>query len=214
MSQPDRQDLESFPFPERQMLIIRHGNTHLNSSDMIRGWADIPLDEEGRLDAKEMGNELKANPPDCLYTSDLSRATETAEIISGICGSPIKGTTEGLRPWNLGDLNGQLASLAHPYISDYAVNKPDEPIPGGESFNQFKNRFLDTITQINRDNPRGIVGIVTHHRGERMAEAWGGSGYSEKPYSINLASFLQRGIPPGTFRLQNFPSRGSYSDEN
>ena len=187
--------------PEFQMMVIRHGTTQLNSDGRIRGWLNVPLSEEGRVDAQDMGKYLRNSPPDMIYTSDFDRAAETAKIISEATGTPIKETTEALRPWDLGDLAGQIASEVHPIISDYVTNRPDEKIPGGESFNTFKNRFLGKIQEITKDNPGKLVAIVTHHRGERLLDGWADAGQPED-FSVDPDAFLQRGIPPGSLRLQ------------
>ena len=189
------------PYPESQMMVIRHGTTQLNSDGKIRGWLNVPLSDEGRLDAQDMAKYLRNSPPDVIYTSDFIRAHDTAKIISEGTGTPIKEVTKDLRPWNLGDLTGQLASEVHPIISDYAINKPDEAIPGGESFNTFKTRFLTKVQEITKANPDKLVAIVTHHRGERLLEGWANADQPED-LSVDTCAFLQRGIPPGSLRIQ------------
>ena len=118
------------------IYIVRHGATKLNnqtdlSVDRIRGWADVPLAEEGRKEAKSAGLKLKAKGVEAIVASSLSRARETAEIIGKIVG--VKPTTsDGLRPWNLGEFTGKSTKEVLPEMADYVHNKPDEAVPKGE----------------------------------------------------------------------------------
>ncbi len=199
MISEERQEVAKLAYPEMKMLIVRHGSTHLNSNDHIRGWMDVPLSEEGKQDALDIGKRLKFNPPDCIFTSDLSRASDTAQAISDATGAPIVEVTKGLRPWDLGEFTGQYAPDVHPHILDYACYKPDEPIPGGESFNSFKNRLLDKIDEITKNYGDKNVAIVTHHRDERLLEGWMLTG-QPKDRLIDTHVFFQHGIPPGSYR--------------
>ena len=74
------------------LLIVRHGITAWNAAGRLQGQSDIPLAPEGKSQAKALGRRLATawsdtslptfpGPPVAVYTSDLSRARETAEII-------------------------------------------------------------------------------------------------------------------------------------
>ena len=66
--------------------IIRHGSTLWNKEGRAQGSSDIPLDEEGLLEAIKLAERLKAENWNVLYSSDLLRAKQTTEII----GNPIE----------------------------------------------------------------------------------------------------------------------------
>lgn len=189
--------------PTQKVIVIRHGTTDFNGDNKIRGWLDMPLSDKGIAEAKEMGNKLKENPPDCIITSDLDRAETTANIISEITNSPIDDVTDILRPWDLGEFTGQDVKETFPKIVDYAMNKPDENIPDGESFNSFKERFLSGLQSILEDYDGQRIAIVTHHRGDRLIDAWIKNGQPDD-FNIDKNVFLQRGIDPGTFIVQTF----------
>jgi probable phosphoglycerate mutase len=89
--------------------IIRHGTTAWNKEGRAQGSTDIPLDKEGLSQARALGERLSKEKWDVVYSSNLLRATQTAEIIgehSGINniildarlreigGGRIEGTTE------------------------------------------------------------------------------------------------------------------------
>lgn len=59
---------------------MRHGETVFNRYNKIQGWADTPLTKEGRLDAIRSGLGMKGTNFDAVYTSDLRRTVETAQL--------------------------------------------------------------------------------------------------------------------------------------
>ncbi|MDN6161373.1 MAG: histidine phosphatase family protein [Atopostipes sp.] len=62
---------------------IRHGETYFNFYDRVQGWGNTPLTEQGIKDARRSGKGLEDLEFDAVYTSDLARTVETAEIILG-----------------------------------------------------------------------------------------------------------------------------------
>lgn len=181
------------------IFIIRHGSTKLNSEDRIRGWMDLPLDDQGRKEAKEMGKKLRSCDLDGLIASDLKRTQETAEIVSKETGVPIVGVTHDFRPWNVGNHTGQSNAEVMPILEGYVKNTPTKKVSGGESFNSFKTRFLTALQFVKKEFPGKRIGIVTHHRGDRIMAAWEKKG-EPKSREIDIPTFLQKGIPPGDYR--------------
>ena len=157
-------------------LLIRHGSTALNSEDSsvdrIRAWKDEPLDEGGIAGAHKTADAMAAGKipkPDYLATSDLSRAHDTAKIVAQKNNLPIKEVTKALRPWDLGQFAGKKTSEVHQKILTY-IAKPDVPVPGGESFNSFKNRFVQGMKFLRAKYPGQTPGLVSHHRVDRLIE--------------------------------------------
>jgi broad specificity phosphatase PhoE len=185
------------------VYIVRHGATKLNnqvdmSEDRIRGWSDVPLVEEGREEARGAAKKLAGKGIKAIMTSDLSRAHETADIIGKVIGiKPI--ASQKLRPWNLGKLTGCTTKESLPKIANYVRNRPDEAVPGGESFNSFKARAFAGLAEAVTQNAAPIL-IVTHHRDERLFEAWQKRGQPAS-HTIDLDTFLQKGDPPGGIKM-------------
>src|SRR6187402_576406 len=69
-----------------RIALIRHGSTAWNKEGRMQGSTDIPLDEDGRIQAKKLGIRLSDEHWDVVYTSHLSRAHQTGEIIAAQLG--------------------------------------------------------------------------------------------------------------------------------
>jgi broad specificity phosphatase PhoE len=182
------------------VYVVRHGATSMNnqtdlSQDRIRGWSDVPLAPEGREEAKKAAEELRQFNIQLIVTSDLARAQETAHIIGEALGGIPVTPNQKLRPWNLGDFTGANTKEALPKIAVFAQQTPDQPIPGGESFNSFKARANQGLAEVIQMAAGRPVAIVTHHRDERLWKAEQATGWA--PGQIDLNVFLQKGDPPG-----------------
>lgn len=96
------------------MLIgfIRHGLTDWNALGKIQGQTDIPLNEEGRLQARMLGERLLQEPFkwDYIVSSGLSRAEETASIIASILDVPLLEPDLRLRERAYGQIEGLTAA--------------------------------------------------------------------------------------------------------
>jgi probable phosphoglycerate mutase len=150
-----------------KLILVRHGKTVLNSLDSeerLRGWMDIPLDEQGLREAEETAERLARYPVAQVYSSDLYRARQTAEVVVRATFAPIAHTSD-LRPWNLGTLAGQRVKDVLPTLQQLELN-PSLPAPGGESFLQFCDRYsrkLEELLDIAARSTECVV-AVTHVR--------------------------------------------------
>jgi len=63
------------------IYIVRHGETAWNKKHIVQGQSDIPLNEKGIIQSKELGKKLKNISFAAAFSSDLIRAKRTAEII-------------------------------------------------------------------------------------------------------------------------------------
>jgi broad specificity phosphatase PhoE len=150
-----------------KLILIRHGKTLLNSLDdaeRLRGWMDVPLDEQGLNEAVETAAQVARHQIQEIYTSDLYRAQQTAAAVVQATGAPLLHTYD-LRPWNVGTLAGQRVKDILPILQELKIN-PDLPAPGGESFAQFYKRYsaeLWNLIEVAERSPNCIV-AVTHVR--------------------------------------------------
>src|SRR3989338_844655 len=87
--------------------IVRHGQTEHNINNIMQGFTvDSPLTKKGQEQAEKIGKELSHIHFDEVFSSDLTRAKRTAEIITLERKLAIK-TTEALREQCYGKYEGQ-----------------------------------------------------------------------------------------------------------
>ncbi|WP_410513807.1 histidine phosphatase family protein [Paenibacillus sp. BR2-3] len=86
--------------------LIRHGSTFWNQEGRAQGHTDNSLDEEGRQQAAAIAERLSGEQWDYIYSSDLLRARQTAEIIAERLGIEIAGLVPGIREMNGGLIEG------------------------------------------------------------------------------------------------------------
>jgi probable phosphoglycerate mutase len=121
-----------------QIIVLRHGETAWNVEGRYQGHLDSPLTAAGLAQGEAMAQRLAHIPFSALYSSDLGRARQTAELIGVATGQAI-GFEPDLRERHLGIFQASRkrrchrASLASSMISDEG---PDHIIPEGESARQ------------------------------------------------------------------------------
>ncbi|KAM0860860.1 hypothetical protein ACQ4PT_046279 [Festuca glaucescens] len=90
-----------------EVVVVRHGETSWNASRIIQGQMDPELNETGRSQARVVARRLSREAkPAAVYSSDLRRASETAQIIATACGVSNLVFDPGLRERHMGDLHG------------------------------------------------------------------------------------------------------------
>src|SRR6187431_1620547 len=65
-----------------RIFLIRHGATTLSAEDRFAGGTDVPLSDEGRQQARRLGERLAGVPVAAVYASPLGRTMETASILA------------------------------------------------------------------------------------------------------------------------------------
>jgi len=150
-----------------ELWLVRHGQTDWNAEGRYQGQTDIPLNEVGIAQARELAGLLRAEGKSfrAIYTSDLSRASQTADILGAAFNlSPIPNP--GLREVDLGDWEGQNHNeVRERYPAEMTARRAD-PVdshpPGGESVREVAQRVVEVANQIKRAHPRGRVLVVSH----------------------------------------------------
>lgn len=85
--------------------IVRHGQVDWNAKGLVLGQKDHPLDESGKNQAKQLAKEIKDIKFDAIFSSDLLRAKETAEIIASERKIPVQ-VDKALREQTFGHFEG------------------------------------------------------------------------------------------------------------
>lgn len=140
-----------------QIGLIRHGITSWNIEKRAQGQTDIPLNETGRRQAVALAKRLKDEEWDIIYSSDLSRARVTAEIVADSLGLIVK-TDERLREMNCGEIEG---TTIEERISRWGSNWELMPL-GIETEESIVKRGISFVTYINDKYKDKRVLVVSH----------------------------------------------------
>ncbi len=126
----------------KTIYVMRHGHTVLDVNKRSDGFLDFPLSDAGLESLIEAQQYLKMVPLTKIIGSDLKRVKQTAEVIeSGVISDPKVVVASEARTWNLGVIAGTKKRYGRPEVQRL-IDNPAEAPTGGESFNDFKARFM------------------------------------------------------------------------
>jgi len=146
-----------------ELLLVRHGETDWNRERRFQGHADTPLNDKGREQAHALAAELDGEQIDVVYTSDLARARETAEIVAARLGADVVALRE-LREIDVGDWEG----LSWPEIEQrfpdgaQAWHVNGAGWTSGETYEELGARIVPALLQIAERHPAQRVLVVGH----------------------------------------------------
>jgi broad specificity phosphatase PhoE len=165
-----------------QVIVLRHGRTSWNATGRFQGQADIGLDERGVAQAAKAAKVLAELAPAAIYSSDLSRARQTAEPLAKACGLPVVADRR-LREIHVGSWEGLTIEEA------LQVMGPQEA-----------KRWL-----AGEDVRRSSTGETVAEVGERAATALEEIGLAAADGSTVVAVMHGLAARAGTCRLVGFP---------
>ena len=148
-----------------RLYLIRHAEVEGAASGRVYGRTDVPLSKKGIEQSRLLAGRLAAARLSALYSSDLSRAITTAEVIA----APHKLTVQTSSAWreiDMGQWDG--LSLTDLYQQDEESIKRlfDHPesfhYPDGESFAAFKRRIQEALNELVMTHTNEEVALVTH----------------------------------------------------
>ena len=203
----------------KRIILVRHGETRQHDEPMFIGQYDVPLSEEGCAQAQAAGQEIvklmaedveaellgmdkfgKEPMPaiERIYSSDLVRAMETADIIADainkaypqlaeLTGGPIRIKRDpGLREISLGSWDGRpIREVAEQYPEEYERRGKDIfsfKMRGAESFYDMQYRVKAAFRNILRNDDAKDIIIIAHSgvirtlenciRGLQVSDPW------------------------------------------
>lgn len=151
------------------LVLIRHGQSLWNLENRFTGWVDVPLTELGREEARRAAGHLQGLRFDVAYTSMLSRAQETLELILDAIGQPLPVIRDAaLNERNYGDLQGLNKADTASRYGDAQVKlwrrSYDIAPPNGESLKLTAQRTLPFFERaIGGDLRQGKNVLVVAH---------------------------------------------------
>lgn len=151
--------------PATDLCLIRHGETDWNASKRMQGQLDLPLNARGHAQAQAVAAALCGHRFDCVYSSDLLRARQTAGPAAALFDLPVHASP-ALRERHYGALQGKTCAefeTQYPNDAPHFHRDPDHVIPGGsESLRGFATRITEALTEIALRHRGESVLVVTH----------------------------------------------------
>ena len=148
-----------------RICVIRHGETDWNLAKRIQGQTDIPLNETGHAQALAMAFNAGHYDFSAIYSSDLSRACDTAQMVAARRGLEVKSMVQ-LRERHYGIFQGITAEEGEErYPAAYAHYKardPDYDFETGESLVGFAGRVHDAIGNLTRHHSAQTLAVICH----------------------------------------------------
>lgn len=201
----------------RRIWLVRHGTTAWNTQRRYCGHSDIPLSRAGCSQAHWLAHHLRAVKIGAIYSSDLKRARETAEIIVSkrARALPIQ-VSAAWREIHFGAWEGltyaQIAA-SFPEQMDFFTHPEQIAPPGGETLASLQQRVLASLAQIVDGQAEDIL-IVSHGGPLRVllssclgmapARQWQISLDPGSLSALDLVAPVDSQKPWGTLALLNF----------
>ena len=145
------------------IFLARHGESDWNVEMRFQGHSDRPLTERGREQAHALADLVGAEKIDAVYTSPLSRARETAEIVAARAGLEALALPE-LREVDTGSWSGlSRADVEARFPEGFARwRSGGSGWEDGESYDEMAERVIGALQKIAEDHPAGRVLLISH----------------------------------------------------
>ncbi len=154
------------------LLLVRHGETDWNRDGRWQGGSDTSLNDVGREQARALADELDGNIS-TVYSSDLARARETAEIVVANIGLPVQidprlrergfGSWEGLTTT---EIEERFGDAHRRWVASEGAGADD-----AETFEDFFARVNDFLADLLRLHPGEEVLVISHGGSIRVIHA-------------------------------------------
>jgi len=200
------------------VYIIRHGQSKANEVDVFLGHHNMDLTAQGYLQAQKTAAFFKDIPVDVIYSSDLTRAYETARATAALKNLPIT-KNENLREIAAGDweekpfdeLRAENSEEFRTWIDDFGHAR----CPKGESVEELQTRFVGEVEKLAKENIGKTICVFAHATPIRVLKAaWDGKDLNdikEVPWPSN-ASVTEAEYKDGVFRILQY-SRDDFLED-
>lgn len=148
------------------ITLIRHGQTDWNKEGRFQGHTDIPLNDLGIQQALELGQKFKDHSFSAAYSSDLSRALNTAQLVLATHALEIV-TNSNLREKYMGSLEGVSFDEMDFFFKAERYDSQENIVSckwqsDVESYAEVYNRVMNTILQVANSHMGTSVLVATH----------------------------------------------------
>ncbi len=138
--------------------LVRHGQTDWNILKKIQGTEDIPLNDMGRIQAASCAQALSTIPFEAIYTSPLSRAKETAQIISSYHNHIPVFVEPGLTESDYGQGSGLTYKEFHSSYPEYPQILPKDM----EESDKLRSRICLAIRSCAEKHLDATILLISH----------------------------------------------------
>jgi broad specificity phosphatase PhoE len=150
------------------LILVRHGQTSANAGGLLQGRMDLPLDDEGRIQAMRTGAHIRQNFPHArVITSPLRRAVDTARAISDDVE-----IDERFIELDYGQWDGRaMSEVDTAQWAQWRLDPMFRP-PGGESLVELEQRVTPALEQLRTEAQERDVVVVSHVSPIKCAVTW------------------------------------------
>lgn len=149
----------------KRLILLRHGQTDWNRVGRVQGQSDAPLNELGHVQAQGAAPAMAAYRPSLVWSSDLSRAADTAAYVAEACGVA-PHMDERLREWGFGEREGlthdEFRAADPEAYGRFRLGRYDE-VPGAESTADVHARMLAALGELVARTPEGGTAVAVSH---------------------------------------------------
>ncbi len=167
-----KKDLLLKKFSSNKYLILRHGESDRNVKNLVSCWPEkskCSLTKRGRRQIAKVAEKIKKAKIDLIFSSDLLRTRQTAEIIERETGVKPK-FDKRLRELDMGGLNGKSVKIAGRFWDperklkklDYYLKRFKVRAPKGENYSDAQKRMHSFLKDTDKKYQNKTVLIISH----------------------------------------------------
>jgi probable phosphoglycerate mutase len=148
-----------------RVYLIRHGATELSAEDRFAGAIDVKLSDEGRDQARRLGERLAHEPISAVYASPMQRTVDTARLVAEPHGLDVT-CVDGIREISHGRWEGKARAEVEKEFPEEYQRYEHDPFTfspqGGESGLQVTARALPALMELVERHGDGRIVVVSH----------------------------------------------------
>ena len=150
-----------------RLFLVRHGETNANLKRVLQGTSNGLLNARGMSQVEQLGSHLKNIALDHVFSSDLQRAIDTANAIARGHGLSVEIDSQ-LREWDVGELDGQPASIYMQMVKDTGKPLSQFDPPGGVKLSEVRKRADGFIEKLIVEHIGESILVCSHGDFMRM----------------------------------------------
>jgi phosphoserine phosphatase len=158
-----------------RIILIRPGTTDYDQQGRIQGTLDIPLNDQGTVEAKNLAEQVRGEGIELVYTSESRPALESAELISAGLGVKLKRLDQ-MENLDHGLWQGMLIDdvrRKHPKVYRQWQDQPESVCPpDGETLSQAEERVRSSVAKLVKRHREGVIALVLPEPLASLARAY------------------------------------------